>query len=213
VIVCLHGFMDSWHTWDLVRPYLGGDVLAPPLPGHLGGRPLDGDLDLATDIERVLDEAGLETAHFVGNSLGGYLALLMAERGRARSVVAFAPAGGGDHSDTLALQESGAVTLGRVTARPVPPLAALHLAAAVRACDAAPLIANAREHGWPLDPAKIGCPVRIVWGTEDQLLPYPAAAENFRRRLHADWVELEGVGHAPQLEVPLEAAQLIVGFM
>ena len=29
---------------------------------------------------------------------------------------------------------------------------------------------------------------------------------------HADWVELDGVGHCPQLEVPLEAAQLILGF-
>jgi hypothetical protein len=28
----------------------------------------------------------------------------------------------------------------------------------------------------------------------------------------ADWVELEGVGHCPQLDVPLEAAELILGF-
>ena len=212
MIVCLHGFMDSWRTWDLVRPYLG-DVLTPALAGHLGGRPLSGDFDLAADVERALDEAGLETAHFVGNSLGGYVALLMAERGRARSVVAFAPAGGADHAETLALQETGAVPLSRVVSRPLPPQAETNLIAALRACDVAPLIANAREHGWPLDPAKIGCPVRIVWGTEDQLIPYPRSAAHYRRSLHADWVELEGVGHAPQLEVPLEAAQLILGFM
>ena len=29
---------------------------------------------------------------------------------------------------------------------------------------------------------------------------------------HADWVELEGIGHCPQLDVPLETAQLILGF-
>jgi pimeloyl-ACP methyl ester carboxylesterase len=29
---------------------------------------------------------------------------------------------------------------------------------------------------------------------------------------HADWVELDGVGHGPQLDVPLEAAELILGF-
>ena len=75
--------MDSWRTWDLVRPYLGDDVLAPALPGHLGGRPLRGDFDLAADVERALDAAGVETAHLVGNSLGGYLALLLAARGRA----------------------------------------------------------------------------------------------------------------------------------
>ena len=28
----------------------------------------------------------------------------------------------------------------------------------------------------------------------------------------ADWIELEGVGHCPQLDVPLETAQLILGF-
>jgi pimeloyl-ACP methyl ester carboxylesterase len=212
VIVCLHGFMDSWRTWDLVRPYLG-DVLAPPLPGHLGGRPLAGNFDFATDVERALDEAGLETAHFVGNSLGGYIALLMAQRGRARSVVAFAPAGGGEHEETLALQETGAVPLSKITTRPLPLQAELNLTAALRACDIAPMIANARAHGWPLEPAKIGCPVRIVWGTEDQLLPYPRSAAFYRRSLHADWVELEGVGHAPQLEIPLEAAQLVLGFI
>ena len=41
MIVLLHGFMDSWRTWDLVRPYLGDDVLAPALPGHLGGTPAE----------------------------------------------------------------------------------------------------------------------------------------------------------------------------
>jgi pimeloyl-ACP methyl ester carboxylesterase len=55
--------------------------------------------------------------------------------------------------------------------------------------------------------------VRVVWGTADRLLPWPAAAARYRNWLpHADWVELEDVGHAPQLDVPLEAAQLILGF-
>jgi pimeloyl-ACP methyl ester carboxylesterase len=55
--------------------------------------------------------------------------------------------------------------------------------------------------------------VRIIWGTEDGLLPWPRAAARYREELlpHADWVVLDGVGHAPQLEVPLEAAQLILG--
>ena len=82
-------------------------------------------------------------------------------------------------------------------------------------CDAAgPLIEFALRNGWPLEPERIACPVRMVWGTDDRILPWPAAAVRYRNDWlpHADWVELDGVGHCPQLDVPLETAQLILGF-
>ena len=82
-------------------------------------------------------------------------------------------------------------------------------------CDAAlPLVEYARREGWSLDAEQIDCPVRVVWGTDDRLLTWPATAARYRDDWlpHADWVELDGVGHCPQLDVPLETAQLIVGF-
>jgi pimeloyl-ACP methyl ester carboxylesterase len=94
VIVLLHGFMDSPRTWDLMRPYLGErEVLAPALPGHLGGPPLRGDFDLAGHLERVLDEAGVERAHLVGNSLGGRVAIEVGLRdpGRVQSLSLLCP--------------------------------------------------------------------------------------------------------------------------
>ena len=73
------------------------------------------------------------------------------------------------------------------------------------------MIEVARRSDWGLGP--ITCPVRIVWGTEDKLLPWPAAAARYQRDLpYADWVVLDGVGHCPQVDVPLEAAELIRGF-
>ena len=112
-LLCVHGFTDTWRTWDLVLPALERehDVLAPTLPGHAGGPPLEGEFSAATlpdALERAMDEAGFATAHIAGNSLGGFLALQLAARGRAESVVALAPAGGwaeGDDSftDTAAL--------------------------------------------------------------------------------------------------------------
>src|SRR5438045_9625867 len=41
-LVCIHGFMDTWRTWDLVLPAVEHrhEVLAPTLPGHAGGAPL-----------------------------------------------------------------------------------------------------------------------------------------------------------------------------
>jgi pimeloyl-ACP methyl ester carboxylesterase len=75
------------------------------------------------------------------------------------------------------------------------------------------MIEYAARADWSVDVASISCPVRIVWGTADRLLPWPAAAARYRRELpHADWIELEGVGHCPQLDVPLETAELILGF-
>jgi pimeloyl-ACP methyl ester carboxylesterase len=247
-LVCIHGFTDTWRTWELVLPTLERehDVLAPTLPGHAGGPPLEGEITdgaMADGVERAMDEAGFETAHLAGNSLGGYVALQLAERGRARSVVALAPAGGwadGDESyrDMLRLQSSLLVATkaaaphadallatpeGRRQATQlivtnfehIPVELLTHQLLGIASChEGQRMIEYGERADWALDPAKIDCPVRIVWGTDDQLLPWPSAAERYRNGglPHADWVELEGIGHCPQLDVPLEAAQLILGF-
>jgi len=49
---------------------------------------------LADHVERQMDELGWDTAHIVGNSLGGWVAFELERRGRARSVTGIAPAGG-----------------------------------------------------------------------------------------------------------------------
>ena len=50
-------------------------------------------------METLLDGLGVGTAHFAGNSMGGALALELAKRGRARSVVAISPGGGWREDD------------------------------------------------------------------------------------------------------------------
>jgi pimeloyl-ACP methyl ester carboxylesterase len=244
-LVLLHGFMDTWRTWELVLPALERrhDVLAVTLAGHAGGPPLDlgaPGAGLADAVERAMDEAGFETAHVAGNSLGGYLALRLAERGRARSVVALAPAGGwapGDESfrELLALQagmarearglaphadQVVATPAGRRRATRLITTNYEHLPAellghqlrGIAAAHVDAMAERAAAEGWPLEPERITCPVRIVWGTEDRLLPWPSAAASYRAALpQADWVELGSVGHCPQLDVPLEAAELILG--
>jgi pimeloyl-ACP methyl ester carboxylesterase len=105
-VVLLHGFTAAWRVWhpilaDLVARY---EVIAPTLPGHHGGPAYPTDWPIAfehsTDaVEGLLDELGVGTAHFVGNSMGGGIALELAKRGRARSVLALAPAGGWSRGD------------------------------------------------------------------------------------------------------------------
>jgi pimeloyl-ACP methyl ester carboxylesterase len=247
-LVCLHGLVDTWRSWDLVLPELERhhDVLAPTLAGHAGGPPLDGPVSAATladGVERAMDAAGFETAHIAGNSLGGFVALQLAERGRARSVVALAPGGGWrvddgaqghTHGYFLKLREaaqSAAPHAEAIVATPkgrraateyiavnfehIPGDLIAHQIRGLADCEGLPaLVGYAVRSGWHLDPAAITCPVRIVWGTADRILPWPSAAVRFREEWvpQAEWIELDGVGHCPQLDVPLETAQLICGF-
>jgi pimeloyl-ACP methyl ester carboxylesterase len=246
-MVCLHGFTDTWRTWELVLPALERehDVLAPTLAGHAGGPPIEGEASeeaLLGAVERAMDDAGFETAHVVGNSLGGYLALQLAARGRARSVVALAPAGGweqgtagfeGTHGyfvEMLNLLRAAAPHAEAIVATPegrrqatafittnyehIPPELLAHTIVGAARCDSAvALLDHALGAGWELDAEKITCPVRIVWGTADRILSWPSAAERFREWVpNADWVELDGIGHCPQLDVPAETAELVLGF-
>ena len=192
-------------------------------------------------IESALDEAGFATAHMVGNSLGGYIALKLAARGRAESVVAFAPAGGraeGGPSDReiaerfLTMQEQAKKSVPHVdeivstvkgrravtqftTSRfeHIPAELLAHQFVGLARCDLVGAL-RALRAGWSVEPDKIECPVRVVWGTEDRILPWPSAAARYRDEWlpHADWAVLDGVGHCPQLDVPTEAAKLILGF-
>jgi pimeloyl-ACP methyl ester carboxylesterase len=101
-LVLIHGFTATWRCWlpvlaELVPRF---EVIAPTLHGHDGGSELPAheephNIARAVDfLEEHLDSLGVGTAHLVGNSLGGALALELAKRGRARSVVGISPAGG-----------------------------------------------------------------------------------------------------------------------
>ena len=226
-LVLLHGFMDSPVTWDLVLPRLPKGTLAPDV----------GTLD-ADAVEAWLDERGIDAAHLAGNSAGGYLALQLAERGRALSVVALAPAGGWaegstEPDETLAWQRRIHRTLQHVdpvsaVATPagrrlatrwlterwehIPAALLTEQLRAAAGTDVDTAIERALRERWPLDPGRITCPLRIVWGLADRILPWPEAAVRYRGMFpHADWIELEDVGHCPQLDVPLETAELILG--
>jgi pimeloyl-ACP methyl ester carboxylesterase len=54
-LVCLHGFMDTWRTWDLVLAMLEGqhDVLALTLPGHAGGPSTDETVSTSVFVDAV----------------------------------------------------------------------------------------------------------------------------------------------------------------
>jgi pimeloyl-ACP methyl ester carboxylesterase len=108
-ILMLHPFLCSQAVWRTVADQLSDtgqyEVFAPTMVGHNGGARASSwfmdTADLVDDVERRMDRLGWDTAHVVGNSLGGWVAFELERRGRARTLTAIAPAGGwSQHSPT-----------------------------------------------------------------------------------------------------------------
>jgi pimeloyl-ACP methyl ester carboxylesterase len=98
-LVLLHPFLVSGLVWQDVVPLLADhhEVFTPTLLGHSGGpqvqrRPAT-IWDVIDATEAYLDEHGLQRPHLAGNSMGGFVAIELARRGRAATVCAFSPAG------------------------------------------------------------------------------------------------------------------------
>jgi pimeloyl-ACP methyl ester carboxylesterase len=235
-MLLIHGFSASWAMWKPVLPGLERhhDVMAPTLLGHCGGPEYVAGSPatpaaIADTLERDLDSAGFERAHLVGNSLGGWLALELAARGRAISTTALAPAGGWKHGGPEAKRLSRmflqnyrllkllgpdaaqlmrrrrfrALALRDVMARgsDVPVALAVELIQAATDCAIyLPLLEHLTTTGFG-ELAAIASPVQMVWGTRDRILRWPGYAERFRWMVpQAHWVQLDGLGHCPMFD-------------
>jgi non-heme chloroperoxidase len=78
-LVFLHGYTDSWRSFEPIFPYLPSDVraIALTLRGHGDAdRPHDGysPQNFADDVRAWMDHAGLTSAVIVGHSMGAHIA-------------------------------------------------------------------------------------------------------------------------------------------
>lgn len=97
-IVLVHGLGSSWATWLPVLDPLAArrEVIAIDLPGFGDSAPFDGPVTIATltdALSRFLRDENLDRADVVGSSMGARIALELARRGHAGSVVALSPGG------------------------------------------------------------------------------------------------------------------------
>lgn len=241
-LVLLHGIIESERDWTHVVPLLADsyDAISLTMLGHRGGpeptkRPV-GVSDLVDDIERRLDDMGIDRAHLAGNSLGGWVAIDLARRGRALSVCALSPAGTWSADDPDAARVTGllraAVRETRRGRRLLPLLtysarfrrraasiAAEHgerisrsefIASAddTLGCTVQDDIFAAGEVLAPLDP--IPCPVTIAWAEKDKIFPVDRYGPLSRKLVpQADFTILEGVGHVPMYDDPQLVADTI----
>ncbi|WP_205472445.1 alpha/beta fold hydrolase [Nocardioides sp. SYSU D00038] len=244
-VLLIHPFMLSHEVWSDVVPTLARDheVVAATLPGHWGGPRLpwrEVGLDAFVDgVEALLDDLGWETCHVAGNSIGGWVALELARRGRARSVTAIAPAGGwrrfsvtqqlvglkflalaplallGRLLGDLARRPRWLVRLGLRVVSVDPDRVPQHQRDAfVRAathCSAfLPYLWSDLRRGGLLDLTEVDAPVRLVICEDDWLLPPARHVAPFTDQLpDVDVVRLRGVGHVPMYDDPGRIAELI----
>jgi pimeloyl-ACP methyl ester carboxylesterase len=234
------------------EPVLGAlershDVLAVNLAGHVGGPGLGATSvsvnALVDAVERDLDAAGFDSAHVVGNSLGGWIAFELATRGRARSVVALAPAGGweaGSRAErrlrTLFIRNHKLSTallprIDSVMRRPrlrrallwqlaahgerIPAAAAAQLVRDSVACPVYFELMDAiLRDGPPRAFDGVTCPVLLAWGTSDRIIPSLRYSQRLRNLLpNAEWIELPGLGHLSMSDDPELVAQTIAEFV
>lgn len=240
-LVLLHGVTCSARIWAPVIPRLSGryDVIAPTAIGHRGGTVTRGPtriVDVVDDAERMLDDLQLERTHLAGNSMGGWVAIELARRGRALSVCALSPAGCWQAESANHLHATEAlkavVRMTRLTRWALPALArsavvrrfamrdnAAHgerltpamlidMADDLLGCTARDDLLATTDALAPLDP--LPCPIMLAWSERDRIFP-PLVNGAWARKLFpgAQWRLLPRVGHLPMLDDPALVAKTI----
>lgn len=241
-LVLLHGITGSETMWRHVVPLLSvhHDVIALTLLGHRWGNraePGTTVADLIDDVEAQLDGLGLEQAHLAGNSLGGWVALELARRGRAASVCALSPAGcwvSGTREQSHATSRLRSLAVvARLTRPALGPAAHIPLVRKVAlrenavhgnrvsaaelvtlvddllACTVLADLLGSDEHLDAMDP--LPCRVLLAWSEHDRILPEAVNGARARTLLPgAEYRVLAGVGHVPMFDDAQLTADVIL---
>lgn len=243
-LVLTHVGANPWHKWGDALDLLVDrhDVFVPTLICFDGGPDFTDPVRIEQIVDRVedaLDAAGIDKAHFAGNSLGGWISMEMARRGRALSAVAISPAGGWPTKRQQRRCWRFFMWNARLRfiANPIAPLAmrfgfmrrilfrfvATHGERLTR--DQALAMSNDTLAGnlpamlgildevvqtYP-DP---GVPTLLAWAEKDRLLPIGEDGQFWRQATpYAEWRVMPGVGHVPMCDEPAAVAEMILDWV
>jgi pimeloyl-ACP methyl ester carboxylesterase len=243
-LVLIHGVGHTWRGWKPMLPELERrfDVLAVDLPGHGHSPPLQAGVDstpeaLADAVERQMLGAGFDSAHLAGNSLGGWISLELARRGRARSVTAISPAGLQHAREKdwgvgilrgmrwlaqnapapealLRNPVTRSLLAGPSMARPwrKDPDELIEESELYASCPGLPATLPHTFHAQPRGLTTLDVPVLILWGNLDVIL-LPRQGRRFERLIPgAELRYVRGAGHVPMSDVPGLLAGAIAEF-
>lgn len=240
-LVLVHGFGAQKDGWLDLAAALGDGrrLLVPDLAGH-GDSPAQPGARYdarryAADVGAWLDAVAAGPVDLGGNSMGGLVSAIVAleQPGRVRSLVLMDPAGVPSPTlsglDSLTADGTNplistnraeydrllAFVFARAPGLPGPARTVLADRAARRAPFLRDLFAGLQaERGSLLARLpEIQAPTLLLWGAADRVLDVSAAPLWSRALPDARLVVLDGVGHAPMMEVPEQTARLVDDFL
>jgi len=220
-LLLVHGISCCTETWapfleTLSRREDAPEVIVPDLPAH--GRSARPDAILGMEeyalwIERFLCRLELLRVDVMGHSMGGQVALALAEAhpARARRLALLGPTTGGRHVSTLRnflglLADSAQepllynLLLLRVFFRMGP----LRYLATVREMQRDDAFRRARA---------IRAPTLLLQGTRDAIIPRRVGKELARVLPRSGYVQVPGAAHAAQFSHPDATAEALLAFL
>lgn len=239
-VVMLHGYSADKRVWSRFARHLIGDygVVIPDLAGHgeTGFSP-DWDYRIPAQAVRVmalLDAMGIERAHVIGNSMGGFTAAHVARLfpGRTLSVTLVDPAGitaptpsemdrmiARGHNPFLFDKPSDFDTFYPMSMAKPPPLPPSILGAIAQSyVDRRGELDQIFGDFYGRDMLDgrlhdIDVPALVVWGQHDRLIDVSAAEVWARDLPQAEALVFEDLGHMPMVEDPAGLAEAYRAFL
>jgi abhydrolase domain-containing protein 6 len=247
-IVLIHGFSHDKNAWLKFVKHLPEQyrVLAIDQPGH-GDNILDitksyDPYALSLGIHKTVEALGIERFHIVGNSLGGLVATVYADRHPDKIItLGLFNAGGatppklGEALEEMLMTESYGVfstptreavdTLMDYGFYDMPfvpwPLAAVQARERIQRNDFnMRMLSELRVHETVQNPdlqnkilSQLEMPVLVLWGDKDRLIEISHVDVYKQYVKNLEIAIIKDCGHVPQLERPKESAELYIRFI
>lgn len=244
-LLLVHGTSDSLLTWDSLSKELEGQyrLVSLDLPGHgFSSAPAQPSFEHFVDVcEELLEHLGIDSAIWVGNSLGGGIAWRAAlfKPERVAALVLLDPSGA--PRTKPAKSNIGFKLLANPVARflgqSITPRSLIERSLIGSVANPATVTEERVDRYWELlrlpgnrsalanlaslrrsdnNWARIGeikQATLIVWGAEDQVTPAENAPLFQAAMQNAELTVYDGVGHLPMIEAPMKLAEDINRFV
>ncbi len=231
-VILIHGFGGDLGNWLFTQEPLAANaqVYALDLPGH--GQSSKGLKDaslggLAKTLLGFMSAVGAESAHLIGHSLGGAIALKVAELAPARvnSLGLLAPAGlgaeinaaylrgfvaGESRRDMKPLLQQLVANPDLITRQLIDDILKFKrtdgVPEALTAIANGMLNGSAQAHDFRAALAQCAVPAQVIWGKEDRIIP---VAQSSGLPANVKVQVLDGIGHLVQMEAATQVNALL----